>query len=129
MASWKTPENLKYAKSDEWYLIEGDTVTIGISDYAQEQLNDIVFVEFPDVGSSVKVGGTVGTIESVKAASELYSPFNGEVIEVNTDLESSPETVNADPYGKGWLVKLKVTDTNAPELLDAAAYIAFCESR
>ncbi len=130
MAEIKTPADMKYTKNDEWVKIEGDTATIGISDYAQDALNDIVYVEFPDVGASIKQGATFGVVESVKAASDVFMPIGGTVTAVNSDLEDSPETVNSDPYGKGWLIKIKVTDAaEANSLMDSAAYIEFCVNR
>lgn len=130
MADIKFPDDLKYAESDEWIRIEGDTATIGISDFAQDSLNDLVYVEFKEVGETLDAGESFGEIESVKAASEVYLPVAGEIIEVNETLEGEPETINADPYGAGWLVKIKVTDdTNLANLMDAEAYKAFCESR
>jgi glycine cleavage system H protein len=130
MAALKYPADLKYAKSDEWVRVEGDTATIGISDYAQDALNDLVYVEFKGVGTSIAVGDSVADVESVKAASSIYSPIAGEITEVNTELESTPETVNSDPYGKGWLVKLKVSDASGLDgLMDAEAYKEYCESR
>jgi glycine cleavage system H protein len=130
MAGWKTPDNLKYAKSDEWVRIDGDEVTIGISDYAQDQLNDIVYMELPEVGDELAKGDSFGTVESVKAASDLYTPVSGTVTAVNTGLEDEPELINTDPYGKGWIVKLKITSgAEADELMDAAAYTTYCESR
>ena len=130
MAEIKTPSDLKYTKNDEWLKIEGDTATIGISDYAQDALNDIVYVEFPDVGASFKQGATFGVVESVKAASDIFLPIGGTITEVNKSLEDSPETINSDPYGKGWLVKIKVADAaEAASLMDAAAYLEFCANR
>ncbi len=130
MASWKTLDNLKYAKSDEWVLLEGDTATIGISDYAQDQLNDIVYVELPEVGREIKKGDEFGSVESVKAASPLVSPISGTITEANSALEDEPELINAEPYGKGWIVKLKVSNpAELNDLMDAAAYAAYCESR
>jgi len=130
MAEIKTPSDLKYTKNDEWLKIEGDTATIGISDYAQDALNDIVYVEFPDVGASFKQGATFGVVESVKAASDIFLPIGGTITEVNKSLEDSPETINSDPYGKGWLVKIKVADAaEATSLMDAAAYLEFCANR
>lgn len=130
MADLKYPDNLKYAESDEWILVEGDTATIGISDYAQDALNDLVYVEFKEVGDSLAQGEGFGEIESVKAASEVYMPVAGEIIEVNADLEGNPETVNEDPYGKGWMIKIRITDdSNLASLMDAAAYKELCESR
>lgn len=130
MATINTPTDLKYAKSDEWLRLEGETATLGISDFAQDQLNDIVFVELPEVGKTVAKGETFGVVESVKAASDLYSPVSGTVIEVNTALEDQPELINSDPFGKGWIVKLSVTDASgADDLMDADAYIAYNATR
>lgn len=124
------PTDLKYAKSDEWVRVEGDIATAGISDYAQTQLSDIVFVELPDVGTSLKQGESFGSVESVKAASDINMPLGGEITEVNEALADSPELVNQDPYGKAWMIKFKVT--NAGELaglMDAAAYQKYCDER
>ena len=130
MAEIKTPSDLKYTKNDEWLKIEGDTATIGISDYAQDALNDIVYVEFPDVGATLKQGATFGVVESVKAASDIFMPIGGTVTDVNKSLEDNPETINTDPYEKGWLIKIKVTDAaEASSLMDSAAYIEFCKNR
>lgn len=130
MADLKYPEDLKYAKSDEWIRIDGDVATLGISDYAQDALNDLVYVEYSDVGDELDKGDVFGEVESVKAASELYLPIAGELLEVNTALEEEPEIVNSDPYGEGWLVKVKITDDSGlADLMDAAAYKEFCESR
>jgi glycine cleavage system H protein len=130
MGSWKTPENLKYSRTDEWLLIEGDTATLGISDYAQDQLNDIVFVELPSVGTSFAAGEAVGVVESVKAASDIVTPVSGTVIEVNQTLERQPETINMDPYDRGWIVKLKVSDASGADgLMDAAAYTTYNDGR
>ena len=130
MGEWKTRADLKYAETDEWFAVDGDVVTIGITDYAQDQLNDIVYVEFRDAGDAVEAGESFGEVESVKAASELYCAVAGEIIEVNTALEDSPETVNADPFGAGWMVKIQASDLSAlAGLMDAAAYDAYCDSR
>ncbi|MCY4017878.1 MAG: glycine cleavage system protein GcvH [Chloroflexi bacterium] len=130
MGDWKTPAELRYAETDEWFAVDGDVVTIGITDYAQDQLNDIVYVEFKGPGDSVGAGDSFGEVESVKAASELYSAVNGEIVEVNAALEDSPEVVNADPFGAGWMVKIRTDDVSALEgLMDAAAYDAYCDSR
>lgn len=130
MAGWKTPENLRYARTDEWLLLEGETATLGISDYAQDSLNDLVFVELPAPGAQIAAGEPFGAVESVKAASDLVSPISGTVIEVNSALESAPELINSDPYGRGWIVRLKVTDAaGAGSLMNAADYAAFCASR
>jgi glycine cleavage system H protein len=130
MADWKTPEDVKYAKSDEWVRIEGDTATLGITDYAQDALNDIVYIELAEVGESIEKGTSFGTVESVKAASDLYTPVAGTVTEVNTALEDEPDLINADPYGQGWMIKLKLDgESDLGELMDAAAYAAYCEER
>jgi glycine cleavage system H protein len=104
------PEDLQYTKSHEWVRIEGDTVTIGITDHAQDELGDVVFVELPDEGDTFDAGESFGTVESVKAVSDLYTPVGGEVVEVNSALEDAPENINEDPYGEGWIVKLRTTD-------------------
>ena len=130
MGDWKTPANLRYAETDEWFAADGDVVTIGITDYAQDQLNDIVYVEFRDAGDELDAGDSFGEVESVKAASELYSAVAGEIIDVNSVLEDSPETVNADPFGAGWMVKIRTSDLAPLDgLMDAAAYDAYCDSR
>lgn len=130
MGSWKTPENLKYLRTDEWLLLDSDTATLGISDYAQDQLNDIVFVELPSVGATFAAGDTVAVVESVKAASDIVTPVAGTVIEVNQTLERQPEIINSDPYEKGWIVKLKVSDASGADgLMDAAAYSTYNEGR
>jgi glycine cleavage system H protein len=120
------PANLRYNDSHEWVLDNGDgTVTIGITDHAQEALGDVVFVELPDVGRTLAKGDEFGVIESVKAASDLYAPVAGEVIEVNETLEDAPETVNEAPYDGGWIMKVRIEDTASLEdLLDADAYQA-----
>lgn len=130
MGDWKTPTNLRYAKSDEWFSVEGDVVTVGITDYAQDQLNDIVYIELKESGDSLAAGEAFGEVESVKAASEMYTAVAGEVIEVNADLEDAPEIVNADPFGAGWMVKIRAADVSALDgLMDAAAYDSYCDSR
>ena len=118
------PENLKYLESHEWAKIEDDgTVTVGISDHAQELLGDIVFVELPQVGSSIEKQADVAVVESVKAASDVYSPVSGEIIATNENLENAPETVNSSPYGDGWFFKVKPTNIEeVSDLLDAEAY-------
>jgi glycine cleavage system H protein len=114
------PEDLLYTKSHEWVRIEGDTATIGITDHAQDELGDVVFVELPDEGATFEAGESFGTVESVKAVSDLYAPVSGEVIEVNSTLEDAPENINEDPYGEGWIVKLRTTDE--PDLLSPEEY-------
>lgn len=118
------PENLKYLESHEWAKIEDDgTVTVGISDHAQELLGDIVFVELPKVGSSIEKQADVAVVESVKAASDVYSPVSGEIIATNENLENAPETVNSSPYDDGWFFKIKPTNIDeVSDLLDAEAY-------
>lgn len=119
------PDNLRYNKSHEWVLLDGDTATIGISDHAQEELTDVVFVELPPIGKTIDLGDPTAVVESVKAASDIFSPISGEVIEANEEVESDPSLVNSDPYGKGWIFKLKVKDPAQVEsLMDAAAYRA-----
>ena len=124
------PNELKYAKSHEWVRNEGDgTVTVGISDHAQELLGDLVFVELPEVDSSVDAGGESAVVESVKAASDVYSPVSGQVVEVNQVLADTPETINQDPFGEGWMFKIKMSDpAQLDGLLDAAAYTDIIES-
>jgi len=117
------PDNLKYTKDHEWLMIDGDTGTVGITDYAQGELGDVVFVELPAPGRTLKQHETFGTIEAVKAVSDLYAPVSGSVTGVNNDLEKSPELVNKDPYAKGWMVKIKVSDpAEVAGLLSSAAY-------
>lgn len=115
------PAELKYAKTHEWAKIEGDEAVVGITHFAQEQLGDMTYVELPEVGDTFEAGEEMGSVESVKAASEIYAPVSGEVVAMNEALEDAPETVNQDPYGEGWLVKFKISG-GADELLDAAAY-------
>lgn len=118
------PAELKYSKDHEWVKFEGDTAIIGISDFAQDALGDVVFINLPEVGDTVTAGESFGDVESVKAVSDVNSPVTGVVVEVNEDLADSPETLNEDPYG-AWIIKVEqITETE--ELLDAAAYEAFC---
>jgi glycine cleavage system H protein len=119
------PLNLKYTKDHEWILAEGDLATIGITDYAQGELGDVVFVEIETVGKTLKKEDVFGTIEAVKTVSDMFMPVDGNVIEKNALLESKPEQVNKDPYGQGWMIKIKVSDPSQLNgLLDAAAYKA-----
>ena len=119
----------RYTEDHEWALIEGDTVTIGISDYAQEQLGDVVYVELPEEGAELAEGAEIATVESVKAASEIYAPVAGEVVQVNQALNDDPSLVNSDPLGSGWFFKLKVADAAAVEkLMDENAYKEYVES-
>jgi glycine cleavage system H protein len=112
---------MRFAESHEWVRGEGDTATVGISEYAQSQLGDVIYLELPSVGQQLDAGARLGVIESVKAASDLYSPVGGEVTEVNQELKDHPEYVNQDPYGKGWIIKLRNVKDN-PKLLDEKAY-------
>jgi len=126
------PADLKYAKSDEWVRADAnaDTATVGLTDYAQNQLSDIVFVELPGVGATFKVGDSFGSVESVKAASDMYLPVSGEVIDVNAALADTPELVNQDPFGKAWMVKVKMSNpADLANLMDAAAYQKYCDER
>lgn len=117
------PNDLKYTKDHEWVRVEGKVVVVGITHHAQDQLGDVVFVELPEPGSTVNIGDTFGSVESVKAVSDLYAPVGGEVVESNTDLTTMPESVNADPYGKAWMIKVSLSDAAQLEgLLDSAAY-------
>ena len=119
----KTPADLLYSKSHEWVKVQGGEATIGITDHAQEALNDIVYVELPQVGQSFKVEQEFGVVESVKSVSDLYMPVSGTITAVNKDLDESPETLNEDPYGKGWLVKVKLADPGETKaLLSADGY-------
>jgi glycine cleavage system H protein len=119
------PADLRYAKSHEWVKLEADgTALIGISDYAQDSLGDITYVQTPKIGDTLAVGDTFGVVESVKAASDLYAPVAGEVVAINEALDAAPETVNRDPYGEGWMVRIKVSGDLPADLLDAAAYAA-----
>ena len=119
------PTDLKYAKSHEWVSLNGDVATIGITDFAQSELGDVVYVELPEVGRTLRVGETFGSVESVKTVSDVYAPIAGEVVEVNAALGAQSELVNSDPYGKGYMLKLKVSDSSAlTDLLDAAGYEA-----
>jgi len=130
MVEINAPQDLKYTQSDEWVRIEGKTATIGLSDYAQKSLNDIVYVELPEVGDSFGKGDAFGSVESVKAASDIYTSVSGTVTAINEALADEPELINTDPYGKGWLIKVELT--GAPDLsglMDAAAYLKYCADR
>ena len=117
---------MRFTKDHEWVELDGDIATIGITAYAAEQLGDVVFVETPEVGKTVKAGDGLAVVESVKAASDVYAPVSGEVVEANDALSTAPETVNADPQGSGWFAKIKVSDASAIDaLMDKAAYDAF----
>jgi glycine cleavage system H protein len=129
------PQDCRYTKDHEWVKVAGDRGTVGITDYAQKQLGDVVFVELPDAGTKVEAGKRFGTVESVKAVSELYAPVSGDVIEVNKQLTQpaqgapTPELINTDPYGKGWMLVVKLADPKAVDaLMDAAAYQKYVAS-
>jgi glycine cleavage system H protein len=124
-----TPEDLKYTEEHEWLAkTEGSTVRVGITDYAQDQLGDVVFVELPKVGEKVNAGSPLGEVESTKSVSEIFAPVSGEVTAVNNALDESPELINSDPYGEGWIVEITATDIAAlDDLMDAAAYQALTD--
>ncbi len=114
------PEHLKYTEEHEWLALDGDVATVGVTDFAQDSLGDIVFVELPDQGDTINAGEPCGELESTKSVSELYAPATGEVVAINEDIRDTPELVNSDPYGDGWLFRVRVGEL--PELLDAADY-------
>lgn len=116
------PEDRQYTAEHEWVQVDGDVATVGVTDYAAQQLGDVVYVDLPSVGDGVTAGQTVGELESTKSVGELFCPVSGEVVEVNEQLSGSPETVNGDPYGAGWLMKVRFTEL--PELLDGGRYDA-----
>jgi glycine cleavage system H protein len=120
------PDNYRYTKEHEWVLADGETGTIGITEHAQSELGDIVFVDLPKVGATIEQGKTFGSVESVKAVSDLYAPVTGEVIEVNGDLNAKPEALNSDPHGAAWLIKIRIADAGELDgLLSAADYQAY----
>jgi glycine cleavage system H protein len=125
------PEDLKYTENDEWIRVEGNTGTVGITDYAQDQLSDIVYVEIiVDEGESLKKGDSCATVESVKAAADVYLPVGGTVTAINEDLGDTPELVNSDPYGEAWMVKVEISNPDELDhLMDSAAYRKYCEER
>lgn len=120
------PEDLKYDREHEWVRVSGDVATIGISDFAQDQLGEVVYVDLPSAGDTVSAGDSFGEIESVKSVSELFTPVSGEIVEVNGALDGAPETVNEDAYGAGWIIKVKLSDpVQVDALMDAVAYEAY----
>jgi glycine cleavage system H protein len=124
------PTQYRYTKEHEWIDAKGDTATIGITDYAQNELGDVVFVELPAAGTKLVAGKTFSSVESVKAVSEIYAPANGEVVEANAELHNKPETINSDPHGAGWLVKIKLANpAEVSALMDAAGYEAYIEEK
>ncbi|MCD4789198.1 MAG: glycine cleavage system protein GcvH [Bacteroidales bacterium] len=123
------PENLKYTKDHEWIRVEGEEAFIGITDFAQKELGDIVFIEVETLDETLDIEEAFGTIEAVKTVSDMFMPISGKVVEFNEMLESSPEVINSDPYGEGWIIKIKISDTDEiKELLDASAYKELIES-
>lgn len=123
------PSELKYTKSHEWVRLEGDVAVVGITDFAQDALGDVVFVDLPQVGKTVEAGAAVAVVESVKTASDIYAPVAGEIIEVNDALGDKPELLNQSPYGEGWLFKMKVSPADVDGLLSASDYQAVAESQ
>ncbi|MFN8091879.1 MAG: glycine cleavage system protein GcvH [Vicinamibacteria bacterium] len=123
------PQQYRYSKDHEWILVEGGIGRVGITDYAQKALGDVVFLELPEVGRTLAAGEQFGTVESVKAVSELYSPVAGEVVKVNAELVGKPETINKDPHGAAWMIEIRIADpSSTSSLLDAAAYQALVDS-
>jgi glycine cleavage system H protein len=123
------PTKYRYTKQHEWVDVNGDTATVGITDYAQEQLGDVVFVELPKVGTQLASGKSFGNVESVKAVSEIYAPVSGEIVEANPELHDTPEKINSDPHGAAWLVKVRLANpAELKDLMDAPAYEAFIAS-
>ncbi len=123
------PENLRYSPDHQWVAVDGDTIRVGITDYAQDALGEVLFVEVPVVGAEVTAGSPFAEVESSKSDSEVYAPMSGEIIEVNSDLVDSPKRINEDPYGEGWICVIKVTDpSQLDDLLDAEAYQTLIES-
>lgn len=130
MADYDFPEQLAYTRDDEWIRRDGDDIVIGVTDFAQDQLGDIVFVELPEVGTTTEAGASFGTIESVKAVSDLLAPLSGEIVEINESLEDAPESINESCYGEGWLIRLRPSDTEElSALLDADQYRKSVEDR
>lgn len=130
MAEYDIPKELRYTREDEWLRLEGDQVVVGVTDYAQQQLGDVVFVELPAVGATVEAGEPFGVIESVKAVSDLYAPVSGEVVEVNEDLADHPEQVNSDCYGDGWMITIAMDEPEEfGNQLDAKAYLEYLDER
>lgn len=123
------PSELKYTKTHEWVRLEGDVVVVGITDFAQDALGDVVFVDLPQTGKAVEAGSAVAVVESVKTASDIYAPLSGEIIEVNSALSDKPELINQSPYAEGWLFKMKVNPADVNGLLSAAEYQAAAESQ
>lgn len=126
----KILDDLLYTKEDEWVRVEGEEGVAGVTDYAQDALSDIVYLELPDVGDAFGTGDTFGVLESVKAAADLYMPIAGEITAVNEELPDTPEVINSDPYGEGWMIRFKISDSGElDDLMDADAYRQYCEER
>ncbi|MBI3127456.1 MAG: glycine cleavage system protein GcvH [Candidatus Tectomicrobia bacterium] len=124
----KFPKNLKYSREHEWVKVDGNIAQVGITDYAQSELGDVVYVELPEVGADVEANNTFGVVESVKAVSDLFAPVTGSITEINPQLEEEPELVNSDPYEDGWMIKIEMSDTSElNDLLDADEYKTFVE--
>src|SRR5215831_7670905 len=124
------PSDYRYTKEHEWVSVKGDVATFGITDYAQHELGDVVYVELPKAGTKLKAGEPFGTVESVKAVSDIYAPVTGEITELNADLSAAPEVVNSDPHGKAWLVRVKLADpAEVSSLMDATAYQAYVSEK
>ncbi|MCH8551317.1 MAG: glycine cleavage system protein GcvH [Natronospirillum sp.] len=122
-----TPGDLRYTPTHEWILVDGDVITVGITDFAQEQLGDVVFVELPEVDAAVTAGDSIAVVESVKSASDIYAPATGTILAINEALEEAPELVNSDPFEDGWFYRMRVTDTGElDDLMDADSYIDHC---
>ncbi|MCI4373602.1 MAG: glycine cleavage system protein GcvH [Thermoplasmata archaeon] len=128
MSDSKVPDGLRYAKTHEWVKVDGETVTVGITDHAQAELTDIVFADLPAVGKAAQSGTPVMVLESVKTVADIYAPGTGSVVDSNAELRAHPEFVNQDPYGKGWLFRLRLSGPLDPALMDAAGYLAFVAS-
>ena len=123
------PENLRYSKDHEWVLVEGDTATVGITDYAQESLGDVVYVDLPKVGATYGAHESMGSVESVKAVSDIFIPVSGEIVEINEGLNDAPESANSDPYGAAWMAKVRLSNpAEIDELMDAAQYQEYLEA-
>ena len=130
MSDYELPDSLRYSREDEWTRAEGSRITVGVTDYAQQQLGDIVFVELPEIGRTIEAGEPFGVIESVKVVSDLFAPLTGEIVEVNDSLAEQPESVNEDCYGDGWMIVVKIADAAELDgLLDAAAYAQHIKDR
>lgn len=122
------PENLRYSSDHEWIRVDGNRIVLGVTDYAQDALGDVVFVDVPEVGTEVAIGGTFSEVESTKSVSDIYAPVSGTIVDVNSDLSDTPERLNEDPYGEGWLCVIELSDASQlDDLMDAAAYLALIE--